>query len=37
LIGSSNFLEVAVNQESASRTFRAKVGGTFRVSGASSS
>jgi len=32
LIGSSNFLEVAVNQESASRIFRAKVGDTFHVS-----
>jgi len=32
LIGGSNFLEVAVNQESASRTFRAKVGDKFAVS-----
>jgi len=37
LIGSSNFLEVAVNQESASRIFKAKVGDTFHVSGAVSS
>ena len=37
LIGSSNFLEVAVNQERAHKTFRAKVGDTFRVSGAVSS
>ena len=37
LIGSSNFLEVAVNQESASRIFRAKVGDTFHVSVAASS
>ena len=31
LIGSSNFIEVAVNQGSASRIFKAKVGDTFRV------
>jgi len=37
LIGSSNFLEVAVNQESASRIFKAKVGDTFHVSVAASS
>jgi S-adenosylmethionine hydrolase len=37
LIGSSNFLEVAVNQGSASRNFKAKVGDTFHVSGAVSS
>jgi S-adenosylmethionine hydrolase len=37
LIGSSNFLEVAVNQGSASRIFKTKVGDTFRVSGAVSS
>jgi len=37
LIGSSNFLEVAVNQESASRIFKAKVGDTFHVSGVVSS
>jgi len=37
LIGSSNFLEVAVNQESASRIFGAKVGDTFHVSVAVSS
>ena len=36
LIGSSNFLEVAVNQRSASGIFKAKVGETFRVSVASS-
>ncbi len=32
LIGSSNFLEVAVNQGSASRNFKAKVGDAFCVS-----
>jgi S-adenosylmethionine hydrolase len=32
LIGSSNFLEAAVNQGSASAAFKAKVGGTFCVS-----
>jgi len=32
LIGSSNFLEVAVNQESASKIFKAKVGDTFHIS-----
>jgi len=37
LIGSSNFLEVAVNQGSASRIFKAKVGGTFHVSAVASS
>ena len=37
LIGSSNFLEVAVNQGSASRIFEAKVGDTFHVSVAVSS
>jgi len=37
LIGSSNFLEVAVNQRSASGIFKAKVGDTFRVSGSVSS
>ena len=37
LIGSSNFLEVAVNQESASRIFKAKVGDRFHVYGAISS
>jgi S-adenosylmethionine hydrolase len=37
LIGSSKFLEVAVNQGSASRIFKAKVGDTFRVSGSVSS
>jgi len=37
LIGSSNFLEVAVNQESASRNFGATVGDTFHVSVAASS
>jgi S-adenosylmethionine hydrolase len=36
LIGSSGFLEVAVNQGSASRTFGAKVGDTFCVSTVSS-
>jgi S-adenosylmethionine hydrolase len=36
LIGSSNFLEAAVNQGSASRIFRAKVGDAFHVSGAAS-
>jgi len=33
LIGSSNFLEVAVNQRSASEIFKAKVGEAFHVSG----
>jgi len=37
LIGSSNFLEVAVNQRSASATFKAKVGEAFHVSGEVSS
>jgi S-adenosylmethionine hydrolase len=37
LIGSSNFLEAAVNQGSASRIFGAKVGDAFHVSGAASS
>jgi S-adenosylmethionine hydrolase len=37
LIGGSNFLEVAVNQESASKSFHAKVGDAFRVSVAISS
>jgi len=32
IIGSSDFLEVAVNQGSASRTFKAKVGGSFHIS-----
>ena len=32
IIGSSNFLEVAVNQGSASRTFKAKVGDSFHIS-----
>jgi S-adenosylmethionine hydrolase len=36
LVGSSDFLEVAVNQRSASRTFKAKVGDSFRISGAAS-
>ncbi len=36
LVGSSNFLEVAVNQRNASRTFGAKVGDTFCVSVVSS-
>ncbi len=36
LIGSSDFLEVAVNQGSASRTFKAKVGDLFRIYGAAS-
>jgi S-adenosylmethionine hydrolase len=35
LIGSSNFLEVAVNQGSASGIFNAKVGNAFHVSGVS--
>ena len=37
LIGSSNFLEVAVNQKSASRILKAKVGDRFHVSMAVSS
>jgi S-adenosylmethionine hydrolase len=37
LIGSSNFLEVAVNQRSASGIFKAKVGESFHVSGEVSS
>jgi len=37
LIGSSNFLEVAVNQRSASGIFKAKVGEAFHVSGRISS
>jgi S-adenosyl-L-methionine hydrolase (adenosine-forming) len=37
LIGGSNFLEVAVNQKSASRSFKAKVGDAFHVSVAVSS
>jgi S-adenosylmethionine hydrolase len=36
LVGSSNFLEVAVNQRSASGIFKAKVGEAFHVSVASS-
>ncbi len=36
IIGGSGFLEVAVNRGSASRTFKAKVGGSFQVSGAAS-
>jgi len=35
LIGSSNFLEVAVNKKSASEIFKANVGETFNVSVAS--
>ena len=37
LIGSNKFLEVAVNQGSASKFFKAKVGDTFRVSMVASS
>ena len=36
IIGSSDFLEVSVNQESASRMFKAKIGDPLRVSLASS-
>ncbi len=36
IVGSSNFLELAVNQGSASRTFKAKVGDAFCISGAAS-
>jgi S-adenosylmethionine hydrolase len=36
IIGSSDFLEVSVNQGSASRMFKAKIGGPLRVSLASS-
>ena len=36
LIGSSDFLEVAVNQGSASRIFKAKVGDSFRITGVAS-
>jgi S-adenosylmethionine hydrolase len=36
IIGSSDFLEVSINQGSASRTFKAKIGDSLRVSLASS-
>ncbi|UCC58480.1 MAG: S-adenosyl-l-methionine hydroxide adenosyltransferase family protein [Candidatus Bathyarchaeum sp.] len=36
LVGSSDFIEVALNQGSASKTFKAEVGEPFRISGAAS-